>query len=124
MPEERRHRAVVYRRAGSTAGEQRVVRHTVLDVFVRERDETCAVVAAKRIGLRCPVQIAERAGKAAEMVLGGLVVLRGEQNLPPLLQERSQPLVDLGDGLRELLLARGMRGGIHLALHLRSRQTQ
>ena len=68
--------------------------------------------------------MAERAGKPAEMMLGSLVVFQGEQNRPPLFRKRSPPFVDLGDGLRELLLARGMRSGVHLALHLGARKTQ
>jgi hypothetical protein len=95
-----------------------------MDLVVGERNEPGAGIPSKRIRLSGPIQIAKRPRKATEVVLGSLVVFQGEQNVLSLFQQRSQPLVDFSNGLRQLLLPRGVRRGVHLALHLGARQTK
>jgi len=123
VPQKQRDGAIVERCGRDTAVEETVVGNTAIGFAVWERNQTRALVPAKRIGLRGPVQVAERPGKAAEMVLGGLVVLEGEQD-SALFREYSQPFVELGYGLRELLFARGVGRGVHLTLCLGAREAQ
>jgi hypothetical protein len=52
------------------------------------------------------------------------MVLEGDHVPPQLLRQRRYPFVELGYRLRELLLARGVRGHFELALHFRPRETQ
>jgi len=66
----------------------------------------------------------ERARETAEMVLGGLVVLGSDQSVSPLLRERREPLVDLGEGLHDLPLPCCVRRGFQLALQFGAGQTQ
>jgi hypothetical protein len=52
------------------------------------------------------------------------MVLEGDHVPPQLLRQRGNPFVELGYRLRELLLARGVRGDFELPLHFRPRETQ
>jgi hypothetical protein len=56
---------------------QPLVRHVAREGLARQIDQRGAREAAKRVGLRGPVEIAERTREAAEVVLGRLVVAQG-----------------------------------------------
>ena len=73
IPQEPGHRPVADRRGGLSP--EPPVSGRPLTRFCESGDEPGAPVAAKRIGLRRPVQIPARSGESTEMVLGGLVVV-------------------------------------------------
>ena len=125
--EQRRNSAIDWSSIGCAAARrvvQRRIRPIASHDVARERDDRRARVAAKRIGLRGPIQIPQRPGEPVEVVFGSVMVLEGDHVPPHLFRQRRNPLVELGYRLGQLLLARGMRGQFELPLHLGSRQTQ
>ena len=91
------------------------------DHIARQFDARSTAVAAEWIGLCGPVQVAARARKPIEIMLGRFVVLERGQNL---LRQRCDPLLDLGERLLQLLLTRGVCRELELALHLGPRKTE